>query len=50
MDRDVIGFVAGCKARGVNIANCSAYIQKQVESEGHETANKCYHIIVGAKF
>ena len=47
VDRDVIGFVAGCKARGVNIANCPAYIQKRVETEGHETANKCYHTIVG---
>ena len=28
VDRDVIGFVAGCKARGVNIANCPEYIQK----------------------
>jgi broad specificity phosphatase PhoE len=45
VDRDVIGFAAGCKARGVNIANCPAYIQKRVESEVHETANKCYHTI-----
>jgi len=33
VDRDVIGVVAGCKARGANIANCTAYIQKRVESK-----------------
>ena len=50
VDRNVIGLVVGCKARDVNIANCPAYSQQRVESEGHETANKCYHTIVGRNF
>jgi len=33
VDRDVIGFLAGCEAKGVELANCPAYIREWIERE-----------------
>ena len=33
VDRDVIGFLASCEAKGVKLANCPAYIREWIEKE-----------------
>jgi anti-anti-sigma regulatory factor len=33
VDRDVIGFLARCEAKGVKLANCPAYISEWIERE-----------------
>ena len=33
VDRDVVSFLASCEAKGVNIANCPAYIREWIERE-----------------
>ena len=33
VDRDVIGFLAACEAKGVKITNCPAYIREWIERE-----------------
>jgi anti-anti-sigma regulatory factor len=33
VDRDVIGFLAGCEAKGVKLVNCPAYIREWIERE-----------------
>ena len=33
VDRDVVSFLASCEAKGVNIANCPAYIREWIEKE-----------------
>jgi len=33
VDRDVIGFLAGCESKGVKLANCPAYIREWIERE-----------------
>ena len=33
VDRDVVSFLASCEAKGVNIANCPAYIREWIEGE-----------------
>jgi anti-anti-sigma regulatory factor len=33
VDRDVIGFLAGCEAKGVELANCPAYIREWIGRE-----------------
>ncbi len=33
VDRDVIGFLAGGEAKGVELANCPAYIREWIERE-----------------
>ena len=33
VDREAVGFLASCEAKGVNIANCPAYIREWIERE-----------------
>jgi predicted metal-binding protein len=33
VDRDVIGFLAGCQSTGVKLVNCPAYIREWIERE-----------------
>ena len=33
VDRDVVSFLASCEAKGVNIANCPAFIREWIERE-----------------
>jgi hypothetical protein len=33
VDREVVGFLAGYEAKGINIANCPAYIREWIERE-----------------
>ena len=33
VDRDVIGFLASCEAKGITLANCPAYIREWIERE-----------------
>jgi anti-anti-sigma regulatory factor len=33
VDRDVVSFLASCEAKGVNIANCPAYIREWIQKE-----------------
>jgi anti-anti-sigma regulatory factor len=33
VDRDVIGFLASCEAKGVKLVNCPAYIREWIERE-----------------
>jgi hypothetical protein len=33
VDRDVIGFLAGCEAKGIKLVNCPAYIREWIERE-----------------
>jgi hypothetical protein len=33
VDRDVVGFLAGCEAKGILLANCPAYIREWIERE-----------------
>ena len=33
VDRDVVSYLASCEAKGVNIANCPAYIREWIERE-----------------
>jgi anti-anti-sigma regulatory factor len=33
VDRDVVRFLANCESKGVNIANCPAYIREWIEKE-----------------
>ncbi|MGE5303367.1 MAG: hypothetical protein ACM3TN_08555 [Alphaproteobacteria bacterium] len=33
VDRDVVRFLLGCKAKGVKLANCPAYIREWIERE-----------------
>lgn len=33
VDRDVVSFLTSCEAKGVNIANCPAYIREWIERE-----------------
>lgn len=33
VDRDVVSFFASCELKGVNIANCPAYIREWIEKE-----------------
>ena len=34
VDREAIGFLTGCEAKGVRLANCPAYIREWIEREG----------------
>ena len=40
VDRDVIGFLADCEAKGINIANCPAYIREWIEKEAAQTESR----------
>jgi anti-anti-sigma regulatory factor len=33
VDREAVGFLASCEAKGVNIVNCPAYIREWIERE-----------------
>ena len=33
VDRDVVSFLVNCESKGVNIANCPAYIREWIEGE-----------------
>jgi len=33
VDRDVVGFLASCEAKGVELTNCPAYIREWIEKE-----------------
>jgi len=33
VDRDVIGFLGSCEAKGIELANCPAYIREWIEQE-----------------
>ena len=33
VDRDVVSYLARCESKGVNIANCPAYIREWIEGE-----------------
>jgi anti-anti-sigma regulatory factor len=33
VDRHVVSFLASCEAKGINIANCPAYIREWIEQE-----------------
>ena len=37
VDRDVVSFLASCEAKGVNIANCPAYIREWIEKEAAQS-------------
>jgi anti-anti-sigma regulatory factor len=37
VDREAVGFLASCEAKGVNIANCPAYIREWIEREAAQT-------------
>jgi hypothetical protein len=34
VDRDVVGFLASCEAKGIELANCPAYIREWIKKEG----------------
>ena len=34
VDREVVSYLASCEAKGVNIANCPAYIREWIDREG----------------
>lgn len=40
VDRDVIGFLAGCEAKGINLANCPAYIREWIEKEAAQSEGR----------
>ncbi len=40
VDRDVVGFLASCEAKGVNIANCPAYIREWIEKEAAQSEDR----------
>jgi anti-anti-sigma regulatory factor len=40
VDRDVVSFLAGCEAKGVNIANCPAYIREWIEREAAQSEDQ----------
>ena len=33
VDRDAVGFLAGCEAKGIKLANCPAYIREWIARE-----------------
>ena len=33
VDRDVVGFLTNCEAKGILLANCPAYIREWIEGE-----------------
>ena len=33
VDRDVVGFLANCEAKGILLTNCPAYIREWIEGE-----------------
>jgi anti-anti-sigma regulatory factor len=33
VDREAVGFLASCEAKGVNIVNCPAYIREWIKKE-----------------
>ena len=33
VDRDVVSFLAGCEAKGIELVNCPAYIREWIERE-----------------
>ena len=37
VDRDVIGFLASCEAKGLKLANCPAYIREWIEKEAAQS-------------
>jgi anti-anti-sigma regulatory factor len=34
VDRETVGFLASCEAKGVKLTNCPAYIREWIEQEG----------------
>lgn len=40
VDRDVIGFLASCEAKGVKLANCPAYIREWIEKEAAQSEDR----------
>jgi anti-anti-sigma regulatory factor len=34
VDRDAVGFLAQCEAKGITLAKCPAYIREWIEKEG----------------
>ncbi len=40
VDRDVIGFLAGCEAKGIKVANCPAYIREWIEKEAARSEDR----------
>ena len=37
VDRDVIGFLADCEAKGIKLVNCPAYIREWIEREAAQS-------------
>ena len=40
VDRNVIGFLADCEAKGVKLANCPAYIREWIEKEAAQSKGR----------
>jgi ABC-type transporter Mla MlaB component len=36
VDRETVGFLAECEAKGITLAKCPAYIRQWIEKEGAE--------------
>jgi ABC-type transporter Mla MlaB component len=39
VDREAVGFLAGCKGMGIRLENCSTYVREWISREEDEPAN-----------